>query len=222
MAQKELTPAEFTFHSFRHSQGIMWSQLYIFRYFDLNFDLKPDLHPTAGDHRRYLQYIGHTGVKTHMQYNQPDASKAGSAVIDAFKSLRRFANTPANVRHVNRFDELSIPRALVSSLLTQEKRILGAQKPWRAYSNDKDYGHVERLKHRVTSGKGSLVLYHGRDGRTTGIPQFDQMYTDMWNATEQHEGRNKYLANLVDDHAFALESAECLFAETEADQHLSA
>lgn len=196
---KELTPSEFTFHSFRHSQGTLWPQLYIFRYFDLKFGIRPDLHPSALDRQRYLKFIGGTSTKTHIQYDEQWADTADGKIISAFKNLRAFKNAPKTKRHLNLFSAETIALGLAGSLAQRELTILGTDQQWPSKTGKLNREGQARLQQRLATGQASFVHYHGRDGHSTGIEQFDTMYSDMWTEITAVAGYSPDYRSLLED-----------------------
>jgi hypothetical protein len=187
MSRKELTPADLTFHSFRHSQGRVDSQLLIFRYFDLKFGLQPDLHPNSEEVAKYVRYLGGTGTKTHLQYQSGSKHPPDRAVFEAVKGLRDYRNS----KPYRSLPSLPINETvgnLTSRTWVQETSILNVEQPWSRNDNGKQMGHSARVEARVKSGKSSFLYYYGRDGHSTGINEFDELYSDMWTHAKIYEG----------------------------------
>ena len=92
MSERHLDPTSLLFQSFRHSQGSVGPQLYIFRYIDLQFGIQPELHPNGPELLPYEHYIAgakRTESASHLILtpNQEDSYKG--QVVDAIKDIRR-------------------------------------------------------------------------------------------------------------------------------------
>lgn len=186
----ELTLAEFTFHSFYHSQGREWPQMLIFHYFDQKFGIKPDLEPSDKDLLRYARFIGATANKTHIQYDD-----AMENTIKNFELLKKYVEADENKTNVQT-RKTPTATATAYSLLyyiaTQEINILNPADPWSSKGTMQSE-RCARLTKRIESGKTSFLFYYGRDGNTTGISEFDTMYGDIWDTYEENSIDSLYL-----------------------------
>jgi hypothetical protein len=61
-----------------------------------------------------------------------------------------------------------------------EMNILGVNGPWVNQDDGVAGDRPNRQAARVRAGRASFLLYHGRDGHSTGFEEFDEMYRQAW------------------------------------------
>lgn len=216
MSERRLDPESLLFQSFRHSQGEVELQLRIFRYMDLGFGVRPDLHPVGSaveQYKKYLAGANRTKSASHLDIAKGKDSTHGGAVYKAVKTVRDYYNGPIG-KSIRGRQMPKIVTGLALNILNREMALMSQAEPWVSFLNGKPYDRPERLKARVTAGRASFLLYHGRDGRSTGSGEFDQMYRDVWEEVQEYylDDTRRYHLECIADAEFAILGELCLSA----------
>jgi hypothetical protein len=181
-----LDSGELFFQSFRHSQGSVRAQLQEFHYMKLQFGITTELTPDETTRQRLISFIDgvHAGpARHHIHLGDGGDRDSAVEVFDALDELGAFyRGTEGSVARSR-----SLPSTisdLAHTLIEQEIRLLGSGEDWLEESEFSKAGRSERQKTRVESGRASFLLFHGRDGHTTGFVEFDRMYDDVWKVAQ--------------------------------------
>ncbi|MBC7582102.1 hypothetical protein H7097_04545 [Aeromicrobium sp.] len=204
---KVLTPAELTFQSFQHSQGVVSAQALMFRYFKIEHGISADLHPSEREVERYLRYLG-GAVNTgrHIDTVSGQTNRLNEAIGTIFKSIR-----DSDYARPAKPIELSSTELLVCmgrELLSREARIIDPDNPWLDSGSKPTYGRSERVVQRVKSGKASFLHHHGRDGVPTTHPAFDIMYQTMWTNLQEAAANDSDVGTLLFHHSNIIARAQ--------------
>lgn len=177
---RQITPAELTFHSFRHSQGDPGAQNYVLHYVSLLAGVEPSFELGDATLNKYLGLVHRPDSVGHVTIGETKEDAAEEILLTFRDTNKRFRDEKAELEEKSP-DTQTTSRLLASLLVSNEIYYLGTT----GFELDEN-GDADRTRQaqRVKEGRSSFLYYFGRDKHTTGFTELNRMYEDIWKSID--------------------------------------
>jgi hypothetical protein len=206
---RPLTPESLTFESFRHSQGNVSLQYFIFGYVEGMTGMRPNLTPSAEENVRYGRFLLGAAPEGHVKVDE-----VGAVIEASFKQLRAGMQMRTEI---DPSDPGFIIRGISTRMISKEQKLLTHLIQFvheTEITDDIQAAKVQRngyrMRQRVLSGKTSYLYHYGRDANPTGYETLDRMYADTWEVVETGSQEGSADHDFINEHAVLVRAADRL------------